>query len=103
MAPTIGPANERNPPSTVMNTISPENVQCMMSGIVSPFSGTHKTPASPMNTPETTNATQQYNQIRTPTNWTRVSLSQIAWSAMPNNEFTMTHMSATQTQNAIST
>ena len=59
MAPTIGPVNDRKPPSTVMKTISPENVQCMMSGVVSPLSGTHRAPASPVNTPETRNATQR--------------------------------------------
>ena len=42
-----------------MKTISPENVQCMMSGVVRPLSGTHKAPASPVNTPETMNATQR--------------------------------------------
>ena len=103
IAPTTGPAKERKPPSTVMNTSSPENVQCMMSGVVSPLSGTQSAPARPVKTPETRNATQRYRQIRTPTNSARVSLSRMAWSAMPNGELTMTHMSATQAPNRMST
>ena len=59
MPPMIGPVNVRKPPSTVMKTIFPENVQCMISGVVSPASGTQSAPATPVNTPEMRNATQR--------------------------------------------
>ena len=49
----------RKPPSTVKKTISPEKVQCRMSGVVSPLSGTQSAPASPVNAPETRKATQR--------------------------------------------
>ena len=42
-----------------MNTISPENGQYRMSGVVSPLSGTQRTPASPVNVPEIRKATQR--------------------------------------------
>ena len=42
-----GPLKVRKPPSTVMNTIWPEKVQCRMSGVVRPLSGTQSAPARP--------------------------------------------------------
>jgi len=56
MAPTIGPTKVRNPPSTVMKTISPEKVQIRMSGLARPLSGAHSAPAMPVKVPEMTNA-----------------------------------------------
>ena len=65
-----------------------------MSGVVSPFSGTQSTPARPVKTPETRKATYRYRRTWTPTNSARTSLSRIAWSAFPNGECTITHMTA---------
>ena len=58
-APTMGPKKVWKPPSTVKKTILPEKVQCRMSGVVSPLSGTHSAPASPVKIPEIRKATQR--------------------------------------------
>src|SRR6266511_2796018 len=56
IAPTMGPTKVRNPPSTVMKTISPENVHTRTSGLASPLSGAHSAPATPVKMPEITKA-----------------------------------------------
>jgi hypothetical protein len=101
--PTIGPVKLRNPPSSVMNTISPENGQYRTSGVVSPLSGTQRMPASPVKVPEMRNDIQRKRRIRNPRNAARVSLSRIACSALPKGEWTISHISTTQIANTTST
>ena len=78
-------------------TILPENGQCRMSGVVSPFSGTQSAPASPVKIARDHEGDPARVPAPAPRGTPRASRCRgSACRALPNGEWTMTHIRATQ-------
>ena len=80
-----------------MNTSSPENGQYSTSGVASPLSGAHSTPAIPVNIPERTNANHRARRTRMPIDSARTSLSRMACRDLPKGDCTIRHINTAQT------
>ena len=96
MPPTIGPVKLRNPPSSAMNTISPENVQYKTSGVVKPFERHPQDAGKPGEDPRHEKRDQAEPADRRPKKARAHLVVANACSALPNGEWTITHMSATR-------
>src|SRR3569832_1961131 len=89
IAPTIGPTMGPNPPTKVINTTSPDMLQCTSVSVSNPSTRVLVAPATPAKAADSTNASSLYLSTSKPNKKTQNTKTKKTQNTRPKNKSTV--------------